>query len=174
MSPITPEIGGQPSSRQCACFYPHTHHEGSSGPAKSLMRLTELPVSPDLNPIKHPWDIVYCWIHCCHHTTATPAQTVQELTDVLIRVWEEIPRETISRLIRSVPGRGERVHHERSWLNSWMCYQPVISFFFCFDNERVCNKFNGTCNMSSFHRPHSHHMSVLTIKYTMLHLLCYF
>lgn len=159
MSPITPEIGGQPTSRQCAWFYPNTHHEGSLGPAKSLMHLTELAVSPDLNPIKHPWDIVYCRIHCCHHTTATSAQTVQELTDVLIRVWEEIPQETISCLIRSVPGRGERVHHERSWLNSWMCYQPVISFF-CFDNERVCNKFNGTCNMSS-----SHSVTVTTCQY---------
>lgn len=96
-----------PAGRSCACFYPNTHHEGSLGPAKSLMLLTEL------NPIKHPWDIAYCWIHCCHHTTAAPAQAVQELTDVLIRVWEEISRETISRLIRSVPGRGERVQAGR-------------------------------------------------------------
>lgn len=96
---------------QCRWWVPK--HEGSLGPAKSLMFLTELPVSPDLNPIKHPWDITYCRIHCCHHTTATPAQAVQELTDVLIHVWEEIPRETISRLIRSVPGRGERVQAGR-------------------------------------------------------------
>ena len=29
-------------------------------------------------------------------------QTVQELTDALIQVWEEIPQDTVHRLIRSM------------------------------------------------------------------------
>ncbi|KAG7462124.1 hypothetical protein MATL_G00199330 [Megalops atlanticus] len=32
-------------------------------------------------------------------------QTVQELTDALVQVWEEIPQDTIRRLIRSMPRR---------------------------------------------------------------------
>lgn len=47
--------------------------------------------SPGLIPIQHLWDIMY---HCIHHHHV-PTQTVQELTDVLIQVWEEIPQDTI-------------------------------------------------------------------------------
>ena len=54
---------------------------------------------PDLNPIEHLFDIMSCSIHRRH---VTP-QTVQELTDALIQVWEEIPQENIHCLIRSMP-----------------------------------------------------------------------
>ena len=57
--------------------------------------------SPDLNPIEHVWDIMYRRIR---HRAATP-QTVQELTNALIQVWQEIPQDTIRRLIRSMPRR---------------------------------------------------------------------
>ncbi|KAI4875056.1 hypothetical protein NFI96_010050 [Prochilodus magdalenae] len=43
--------------------------------------------SPDLNPIEHLWDIAL--------------QTVQELSDALVQIWEEIPQDTIHHLIRS-------------------------------------------------------------------------
>lgn len=43
--------------------------------------------SPDLNPIEHSWDIMSCSIHQCH----VAPQTVQELVDALVQVWEEIP-----------------------------------------------------------------------------------
>ena len=48
--------------------------------------------SPDLNPIEHIWDIM------SHH----PPQTVQELADALVQVWEEIPQETSGILMRSM------------------------------------------------------------------------
>ncbi|KAJ8388882.1 hypothetical protein AAFF_G00126380 [Aldrovandia affinis] len=54
---------------------------------------------PDLNPIEHAWDVMY-W--CIRRRQVAP-QTVQELTDALIQVWEEIPQDTIHRLIRSMP-----------------------------------------------------------------------
>uniref|UniRef100_A0AAY5KE76 Tc1-like transposase DDE domain-containing protein n=1 Tax=Esox lucius TaxID=8010 RepID=A0AAY5KE76_ESOLU len=57
--------------------------------------------SPDLNPIESPWDIMYWCIQ--HRQVAT--QTLQEVTDTLIQVWEEIPQDTICRLIRSIPRR---------------------------------------------------------------------
>uniref|UniRef100_A0AAZ3RBZ6 Tc1-like transposase DDE domain-containing protein n=1 Tax=Oncorhynchus tshawytscha TaxID=74940 RepID=A0AAZ3RBZ6_ONCTS len=55
--------------------------------------------SPDLNPIEHIWDIMSRSIHQCH----VAPQTVQELADALVQVWEEIPQETIRHLIRSMP-----------------------------------------------------------------------
>lgn len=57
--------------------------------------------SPDLNPIEHLWDVMYR----CIRRHQVPPQTVQELTDALIQVWEEIPQDTIRRLIRSMPRR---------------------------------------------------------------------
>ncbi|CDR18852.1 unnamed protein product [Oncorhynchus mykiss] len=55
--------------------------------------------SPDLNPIEHIWDIMSRSIHQRH----VAPQTVQELADALVQVWEEIPQETIRNLIRSMP-----------------------------------------------------------------------
>ena len=52
--------------------------------------------SPDLNPIEHIWDIMSRSIHQRH----VAPQTVQELADALVQVWEEIPQETIRHLIR--------------------------------------------------------------------------
>ncbi|KAI4891562.1 hypothetical protein NFI96_008853, partial [Prochilodus magdalenae] len=47
--------------------------------------------SPDLNPIEHLWDIMFHSIR--RHRGAL--QTVQELSDALVQIWEEIPQETI-------------------------------------------------------------------------------
>ena len=55
--------------------------------------------SPDLNLIENLWDIMYWCIRCRQFAP----QTVQELTDALIQVWEEIPQDTIQRRIRSMP-----------------------------------------------------------------------
>ena len=44
--------------------------------------------SPDLNPIEHIWDIMSRSIHQRH----VAPQTVQELADALVQVWEEIPQ----------------------------------------------------------------------------------
>ena len=65
--------------------------------------------SPDLNPIEHIWDIMSRSIHQRH---VTP-QTVQELADALVQVWEEIPQETIRHLIRSMPRRCREVIQAR-------------------------------------------------------------
>uniref|UniRef100_A0A8C5P7D7 Tc1-like transposase DDE domain-containing protein n=1 Tax=Leptobrachium leishanense TaxID=445787 RepID=A0A8C5P7D7_9ANUR len=55
--------------------------------------------SPDLNPIEHIWYIMSRSILQRH----VAPQTVQELGDALVQVWEEIPQETIRHLIRSMP-----------------------------------------------------------------------
>ncbi|CAJ0939898.1 unnamed protein product [Ranitomeya imitator] len=56
--------------------------------------------SPDLNAIECIWDIMSRSIHQCH----VAHQTLQELTDALIQVCEEIPQENIRRLIRMYIG----------------------------------------------------------------------
>ncbi|KAI3359254.1 hypothetical protein L3Q82_002772 [Scortum barcoo] len=63
---------------------------------KALMLWTGPARSPDLNPIEHIWDIMSRSIHQRH----VAPQTVQELADALVQVWEEIPQETIRHLIR--------------------------------------------------------------------------
>ncbi|KAI3361578.1 hypothetical protein L3Q82_013721, partial [Scortum barcoo] len=65
--------------------------------------------SPDLNPIEHIWDIMSRSIHQRH----VAPQTVQELADALVQVWEEIPQETIHHLIRSMPRRCREVIQAR-------------------------------------------------------------
>ncbi|KAI4886826.1 hypothetical protein NFI96_018392, partial [Prochilodus magdalenae] len=47
--------------------------------------------SPDLNPIEHLWDIMFRSIR--RHQAAL--QTVQELSDALVQIWEEIPQDNI-------------------------------------------------------------------------------
>ena len=69
----------------------------------ALMLWTDLPVP--LNPIEHIWDIMSRSMHQRH----VAPQTVQELTDALIQVWEEIPQENTRRLIRSMPRRCREV-----------------------------------------------------------------
>ncbi|KAI4876983.1 hypothetical protein NFI96_002430 [Prochilodus magdalenae] len=54
--------------------------------------------SPDLNPIEHLWDIMFRSIR--RHQVAL--QTVQKLSDGLVQIWEEIPQDTIHRLIKSM------------------------------------------------------------------------
>ncbi|KAI3369545.1 hypothetical protein L3Q82_007754 [Scortum barcoo] len=69
--------------------------------------------SPDLNPIEHIWDIMSRSIHQRH----VAPQTVQELADALVQVWEEIPQETIRHLIRSMPRRCREVPpHKTNYL----------------------------------------------------------
>ena len=63
-------------------------------------------------------------------------QTVQELTDALIQVWDQIPKDTIHRLIRSIHRcrecieAGEAIQttelHELPWWNERNLDQPVI------------------------------------------------
>uniref|UniRef100_A0A673ZYU8 Transposase Tc1-like domain-containing protein n=1 Tax=Salmo trutta TaxID=8032 RepID=A0A673ZYU8_SALTR len=65
--------------------------------------------SPDLNPIEHIWDIMSRSIHQRH----VAPQTVQELADALVQVWEEIPQETIRHLIMSMPRRYREVIQAR-------------------------------------------------------------
>ncbi|KAI4882733.1 hypothetical protein NFI96_028535, partial [Prochilodus magdalenae] len=47
--------------------------------------------SPDLNPIEHLWDNMFRSIR--RHQVAL--QTVQELSDALVQIWEDIPQDTI-------------------------------------------------------------------------------
>uniref|UniRef100_A0A3Q3FZ92 Transposase Tc1-like domain-containing protein n=1 Tax=Labrus bergylta TaxID=56723 RepID=A0A3Q3FZ92_9LABR len=65
--------------------------------------------SPDLNPIEHIWDVMSRSIHQRH----VAPQTVQELADALVQVWEESPQETIHHLIRSMPRRCREVIQAR-------------------------------------------------------------
>ncbi|KAI4881786.1 hypothetical protein NFI96_011480 [Prochilodus magdalenae] len=53
---------------------------------------------PDLNPLQHLWDIMFRSIRC--HQVAF--QTVQELSDALVQIWEEIPRTPSNKYMEKV------------------------------------------------------------------------
>ncbi len=79
------------------------------------------PRSPDLNLIEHLWDIMFRSIR--HHQVAP--KTVQELSDALVHIWEEIPQDTIRRLIRSMPRHCQaciqaRGGHTNYWVPFWV------------------------------------------------------
>lgn len=59
------------------------------------------PLSPDLNPIEHLWDLLDRRVRKRPH----PVQTLQQLKEALIEEWDNIPQEDIRRLIRSMPRR---------------------------------------------------------------------
>ncbi|CAJ0951262.1 unnamed protein product [Ranitomeya imitator] len=80
--------------------------------------------SPDLNPIEHIWCIMSGSIHQCH----IAPQTVQELADALVQVWEEIPQETIRRVIRSMPRRsGQNANSVDVKLRRLLESQPQVA-----------------------------------------------
>ncbi len=70
-------------------------YAGSSWRMKELIPLNGPPRSPDLNPIEHLWDIMFLSFRRC--------QVAPQLSDALVQIWEEIPQDTIRRLIRSMP-----------------------------------------------------------------------
>ncbi|CDQ97524.1 unnamed protein product, partial [Oncorhynchus mykiss] len=80
--------------------------------------------SPDLNPIEHIWDIMSRSIHQRH----VAPQTVQELADALVQVWEEIPQETICHLIRSMPRRCREARGGHTLLSIILaCFKDITS-----------------------------------------------
>lgn len=74
--------------------------------------------SSDLNPMEHLWDIMSRSIF---HRHVAP-QTVQELADALIQVWEEIPQETICCLIRSMPRHRRECMHVEATHSTKPCF----------------------------------------------------
>ncbi len=79
------------------------------------------PCLPDLNPIEHLWDIMFPSIR----RRQVAPQIVQELSDALVRIWKEIPQDTIRRLIRSMPRRCQvciqaRGGHTNYWVPFWV------------------------------------------------------
>ncbi|XP_037534996.1 casein kinase II subunit alpha-like [Nematolebias whitei] len=94
------DIVKDPVSRTPALVFEHVNNTDFKFLHDEDIDVMDWPArSPDLNPIEHIWDIMFRSVHQGH----VAPQTVQELTDALIQVWEEIPQENICRLIRS-PG----------------------------------------------------------------------
>lgn len=74
------------------------------------IQLMEWPaLSPDLNPIEHVWNQLDRSVR----KRPNAPQTIQELTQALIEEWENIPQESLHRLVRSMPRRCEEVIRAR-------------------------------------------------------------
>lgn len=57
--------------------------------------------SPDLNPIENLWGILARTVY----KNARQFSNVEELKEVVMRAWEEIPPETLRNLVRTMPNR---------------------------------------------------------------------
>jgi hypothetical protein len=62
-------------------------------------------LSPDLLPIEHLWDELGRRVRHCQN----PTEILQELRDVLVHEWNNIPQAFIQRLIGSMRWRSETV-----------------------------------------------------------------
>lgn len=74
-----------------------------------IERLNWPPRSPDLNPIEHLWDEMGRRVR--RHIPAP--RNAQELRNLLLQVWEDIPQNTITNLIESMPRRMRAVINAR-------------------------------------------------------------
>ena len=59
------------------------------------------PNSPDLNPIEHLWDVLDRQVR----STAAPPRNLQDLKDLLLMFWCQIPQDTFRRLGESMSQR---------------------------------------------------------------------
>lgn len=63
--------------------------------------LTWPPNSPDLNPIEHLWDVLDKQVR----SMEAPPRNLQDLKDLLLTSWCQIPQHTFRGLVESMPRR---------------------------------------------------------------------
>jgi len=65
--------------------------------------------SPDMNPLEHVWDVLGRCVRARDHAPTT----LRELEEALTVEWDNIPQETIDRIISSMPTRLEDIRRAR-------------------------------------------------------------
>ena len=148
---------GPPAGYRCACYAGAVVPTGSSWWRDEILRGHVVLVHARPHVVRHwchwlalsfPWPKsklctfrTFCMRHC--HVLTDMSQTVQELPDALIQVWEEIHQDTIRQLIRSmtrfyqecVSRNTEAIqttesHYEWQRRNSHKLDPPVITTFY--------------------------------------------
>ncbi|KAK3518727.1 hypothetical protein QTP70_009665 [Hemibagrus guttatus] len=76
---------------------------------KEFKVLTWPPNSPDLNPIEHLWDALDTQVR----SMKAPPRNLEDLKDLLLMFWCQIPQHTFTDLVESMPGR---VRLQQQWL----------------------------------------------------------
>ncbi|KAF7640777.1 hypothetical protein LDENG_00015010, partial [Lucifuga dentata] len=66
---------------------------------KEFKVLTWPPNSPDLNPIEHLWDVMEKQVR----SMEVPPPYLQDLKDLLLKSWCQIPQDTFRGLVESMP-----------------------------------------------------------------------
>ncbi len=75
----------------------HIHREWFHNKGVSVLDFP--PYSPDLNPIENLWAVV------AREVEKMQCDTVEELGDAVLKVWDELPLDTFGMLARSMPKR---------------------------------------------------------------------
>ncbi|KAI4872592.1 hypothetical protein NFI96_002177 [Prochilodus magdalenae] len=87
------------------CHTAHVVQERLEEHGKQFSVLSWPPNSPDLNPIEHLWDVLEQQIQAA----ASPPRSSQDLKDLLLTAWSQIPQDTFRALVESMPQRVEAV-----------------------------------------------------------------
>ncbi|KAK3533242.1 hypothetical protein QTP70_013655 [Hemibagrus guttatus] len=77
--------------------------------------LTPPPNSPDLNPIQHLWDVLDMQVRAME----APPHNLQDLKDLLLTSWCQIPQHTFRDLVESMPRRVRAVFAAKGGLTRY-------------------------------------------------------
>ncbi|KAK3570976.1 hypothetical protein QTP86_031838, partial [Hemibagrus guttatus] len=98
-------LGNLGSCHPCACYFDTYHlsnvadHEWFDEHNNEFEVLAWPPNSPDLNPIEHLWDVLDKQVR----SMEAPPCSLQDLQDLLLTSWCQIPQHTFRDLVESMP-----------------------------------------------------------------------
>uniref|UniRef100_A0AAY5KPB9 Tc1-like transposase DDE domain-containing protein n=1 Tax=Esox lucius TaxID=8010 RepID=A0AAY5KPB9_ESOLU len=101
MAMVFPDGSGLFQQDNSPCHTAHIVREWFEEHDEEFKVLPWPPNSPDLNPIEHLWDVLDQQVR----STPAPPRNLQELKDLLLMSWCQIPQDTFRGLVESMPLR---------------------------------------------------------------------
>ena len=101
MAMVFPDGSGLFQEDNAPCHTAHIVREWFEEHDEVFTVLHWPPNSPDLNPIEHLWDVLDRQVR----STAPPPRNLQDLKDLLLMFWCQIPQDTFRGLVESRPRR---------------------------------------------------------------------
>ena len=101
MATVFPDGSGLFQQDNAPCHTAKIVQEWFEEHDKEFKVLTWPPNSPDLNPIEHLWDVLEQQVR----SMEAPPRNLQDLKDLLLTSWCQIPQDTFRGLVESMPRR---------------------------------------------------------------------
>jgi transposase len=114
---------------------PHTAHIVTTALKDANIDCLEWPAKgPYLNPIEHPWDHLNRRVRSVHVIVAPI--NLEDLSNLLIQEWHQIPQESIQNLVRSIPRKMQECIIARNG-NTRYYFTLMIFFLITFLNSVI-------------------------------------